>query len=229
MHTRYGERKTRCRYARAVAFRGWPVEAIEFYEGLEADNSKTYWTAHKAVYDEKVYAPMEALLAELQADFGTGKIFRPNRDVRFSADKSPYKTAIAATVERGGYIQLSARGLAAGSGMYMMERDQLDRYRQAVLDDKAGAEVERIVAAIRRQKIEVEGHDKLKTVPRGYPKEHPRADLLRNKGIVAWREWPVAAWLGTAAAKKRVVEFLTAAQPLNDWLAANVGPTTQPR
>jgi uncharacterized protein (TIGR02453 family) len=211
-----------------VGFRGWPAEALDFYEGLEADNSKTYWTAHKAVYDEKVYAPMAALLAELEPEFGQGKIFRPNRDVRFSADKSPYKTAIAATLEHGGYIHLSAKGLAAGSGMYMMAPDQLERYRQAVADDKTGAELEKIIAEVEAHRIEVGGHETLKTAPKGYPRDHPRADLLRNKGIVAWKEWPVAAWLGTAAAKKRVVDFLRVTRSLQDWLNRRVGASTMP-
>jgi uncharacterized protein (TIGR02453 family) len=209
-----------------VAFRGWPVEAVEFYEGLEADNSKTYWTAHKAVYDEKVQAPMRELLAELEPEFGSAKIFRPNRDVRFSADKSPYKTTIAAVLDTGGYIQFSAKGLAAGNGMYMMIPEQLDRYRQAVVDDKTGEELRELIAEITSQRITVDGHDKLKTAPKGYPRDHPRSDLLRNKGLVAWREWPVAAWLGTAGAKQRVVTFLRASRPLNDWLSAHVGPTT---
>jgi uncharacterized protein (DUF2461 family) len=94
-----------------MAFTGWPVEAIEFYEGLCADNTKTYWVEHKSIYDECVLRPMQELLAELEPDFGEGKIFRPYRDVRFSADKTPYKTAIGATLARGGYIQVSADGL----------------------------------------------------------------------------------------------------------------------
>src|SRR5688572_10134866 len=106
-----------------MAFSGWPEEAVEFYEGLEADNSKTYWQQHKHVYDGCVRAPMEELLAELAPRFGDGKIFRPYRDVRFSADKSPYKTAIGATLTGGGYIQLSADGLSAGAGMYHMAPD----------------------------------------------------------------------------------------------------------
>ena len=211
-----------------MRFRGWPPEALEFYEGLEADNSKVYWTAHKDVYDEHVYAPMAALLAELEPEFGPGKIFRPNRDIRFSADKSPYKTAVAANLERGGYIQLSARGLAAGNGMYMMAPDQLDRYRRAVADDDIGEGLRRLVAQVESQGIEVSGHDALKTVPKGYPKDHPRVDLLRNKGLIAWKQWPVAAWLGTAAAKNRVVEFLRASQPLRDWLDTHVGPSALP-
>jgi uncharacterized protein (TIGR02453 family) len=207
-----------------MAFRGWPAEALDFYEGLEADNSKTYWTAHKTVYDEKVYQPMVELLRELEPEFGPGKIFRPYRDVRFSADKSPYKTAIAASLDAGGYVHLSAKGLAAGRGMYMMSPDQLARYRGAVADDAAGLELLRVIGEARTQQIEITGHDTLKTVPRGYPRDHPRADLLRNKGLVAWKEWPAAAWLGKSAAKTRVVEFLRASAPLNLWLEAHVGP-----
>jgi uncharacterized protein (TIGR02453 family) len=206
-----------------MAFSGWPAEALEFYEGLEADNSRSYWTAHKAVYDELVYAPMVALLAELEPEFGAGKIFRPHRDVRFSKDKSPYKTAIGATLERGGYLQLSARGLASGAGMYMMASDQLDRYRRAVADERSGPELTELVEEIERQRISVTGHNTLRTAPRGYPKDHPRIDLLRHKGLITWQEWPVAAWLGTARAKTRVVSFLRASQPLADWLEANVG------
>ncbi len=211
-----------------MAFRGWPAEALEFYEGLKADNSKTYWTAHKAVYDEQVYAPMVALLAELEPEFGAAKLFRPYRDVRFSADKSPYKTSIAASLERGGYLQLSAEGLGAGAGMYQMAPDQLTRYRQAVAGDATGEPLRAIIAGIEREGIEVTGHESLRTVPKGYPKDHPRAELLRHKGLIAWRQWPVAAWLGTAAAKRRVVDFLHAARPLGDWLAGNVGASTAP-
>jgi uncharacterized protein (TIGR02453 family) len=211
-----------------VAFRGWPSEALEFYEGLAADNSKTYWLAHKDTYDNQVYAPMVELLDELHAEFGAGKIFRPHRDVRFSADKSPYKTHVAATLADGGYLQLSAEGLACGSGMWRMAADQLDRYRAAVADDKTGEELRRVIAEAARQGIEASGHDVLKTAPRGYPKDHPRADLLRYKGLITWKQWPVAPWLGTAAAKKRVVEFLRGSRPLREWLAVNVGESTLP-
>ena len=208
-----------------MVFRGWPAEALDFYEGLEADNSKTYWTEHKATYDDKVRAPMEALLAELEPEFGPGRIFRPYRDVRFSADKSPYKTAIAATLEQGGYIQLSARGLAAGRGEYMMATDQLKRYREAVDDDRRGERLRAIVAAADRYGIEITGHEQLKSMPHGYAKDHPRADLLRYKGLIAWQQWPVAAWLGTAKAKPKVEEFLRNCAPLTEWLARNVGPS----
>ena len=207
-----------------MAFSGWPEEALEFYEGLTADNSKTYWTEHKQTYDTKVLRPMTELVEELAPEFGEAKIFRPYRDVRFSRDKTPYKTHIGAMVGSG-YVQFSAQGLAAGDGMYGMAPDQLDRYRQAVASDRTGGELEDVIAAVESQGIGVTGRDMLKAAPRGYPADHPRIGLLRYKGIVAWKEWPVAGWLETAGARDRVTSFLRAARPLSAWLAENVGPS----
>jgi uncharacterized protein (TIGR02453 family) len=206
-----------------VAFNGWPAEALEFYEGLEADNSRTYWTANKAVYEEVVRGPMAALLSDLEGEFGPGKIYRPYRDLRFSPDKTPYKTVIGASMEGGGYVQLSARGLAAASGMYHMATDQLERYRRAVAHDVTGGNLERIIAEAAGQQVVITGRSTLKTSPRGYAKDHPRIELLRHKGLIAWQEWPAAAWLGTAAAKERVITFLRGARPLRDWLDKHVG------
>ena len=211
-----------------MAFKVWPAEAIEFFEHLEADNSKSFWQAHKDVYDTCVRAPMDALVAELAPEFGAGKVFRPNRDVRFSADKSPYKTNIAAMIGDAGYVQVNRDGLGAGAGYWMMAPDQLSRYRAAVDDAATGAELVAVVADAAKAKVEITGHDVLKTAPKGYPKDHPRVELLKYKGLIAWKSWPVAAWLGTAAAKKRVVDFLHATEPLRAWLAANVGPSTEP-
>jgi len=207
-----------------MAFEGWPAEALEFYEGLAADNSKSYWLAHKDVYDECVLAPMRELVAELEAEPGESKIFRPYRDVRFSKDKSPYKTEIAASF-RDGYVRLSADGLGAGRGMHEMAADQLDRYRGAVAAGHAGEALAKIVAALREQDIGVQGHDSLKKVPRGYPADHPRAELLRQKGLYAWKQWPVEPWLGTPAARTKVTGFLASVEPLGDWLAEYVGPS----
>jgi uncharacterized protein (TIGR02453 family) len=211
-----------------MTFKGWPVEAIEFYEGLEADNSKAYWEANKPIYEQSVKGPMDALLAELAPEFGEGRIFRPYRDVRFSADKSPYKTAIAASFGADGYVHLSSAGLGAGRGMYVMAGDQLDRYRRAVSDETTGAHLVELVATVTTAGIEVSAHDSLKTAPKGYPKDHPRIDLLRQKGLICWRQWSTGAWLGSSKAKTRLVEFLRQAEPISGWLDANVGPTTMP-
>ena len=211
-----------------MGFKGWSAEAVEFYDGLEADNSKAYWQAHRSVYEEHVRGPMEALLEQLEPEFGEGKIFRPFRDVRFSADKSPYKTAIGATLAGGGYVQFSADGLGSGCGMYTMASDQLDRYRHAVADDRTGGALVKIVDALTTAGIEVTAHDALKTAPRGYPKDHPRADLLRLKGLITWKEWPGGVWLAKRSSKDRVVELLHASVPMNGWLAKNVGESALP-
>lgn len=212
-----------------MAFRGWPAEALEFFEGLAADNSKTYWQAHRTAYEQVVKGPMDELLAELAPEFGEARIFRPYRDVRFSTDKSPYKTHIGATLSRGGYVQLSAEGLGVGAGMYHLAADQLDRFRQAVADDGRGTAIAAIVADLRDRKLEVAAHEVLKTAPRGYPKDHPRIDLLRHKGLIVWKAWEPAAWLGTKKAKDRVVDVLRAAAPMQAWLEAHVGPSELPQ
>ena len=204
-----------------MAFTGWPAEAVEFYEGLEADNSKVYWQQHRETYEQCVRAPMEQLLAELADEFGVGKLFRPYRDVRFSADKSPYKTNCAATLGRG-YVSFSAAGLSAGGGLYMPDAPTLQRYRTAVDREKSGAELAEIVAELHRGGYQTMAHDVLKTAPKGFPKDHPRIALLRHKGIAMMKEWPVGAWLGTGKAKDRVVSTLRAGVPLNEWLARYV-------
>ena len=205
-----------------MAFSGWPVDAVEFYEGLRADNSKTYWQEHKSVYERCVKGPMEELLAELAGDFGAGRIFRPYRDVRFSRDKTPYKLNCAAHLP-GGYVSLSADGLFAGSGLYKPEPDQLRRFRAAVDDGTSGPELASIVDALREEGYDIGASEVLKTAPKGYPKDHPRVELLKHKGIIMSKSWPVGAWLGTRRAKERVVTCLQAARPLNAWLARYVG------
>ena len=102
-----------------------------------------------------------------------------------------------------------------------------DRRTCAKLCHGNGGELEQIIATIEMQDIEVHGRDALKTVPRGYPADHPRGELLRYKGIVAWKEWPPEPWLETAEAKDRIAGFLRAARPLSEWLDAHVGPSTQ--
>ncbi len=205
-----------------MAFTGWPVEAIEFFEGLEDDNSREYWHAHKTVYEECVKRPMQQLLDELEDDFGPGRIFRPNRDVRFSNDKSPYKLNCAAQLT-GGYVSVSADELFVGSGLYMPLPEQLKRLRAAIDADRTGRELEAIVAALRKANYDVGAHETLKTAPRGYPKDHPRIELLQLKGIVMSKAWPVGGWLGTKKAEDRIVATLDAARPLNAWIAEHVG------
>src|ERR1700748_2271971 len=124
-----------------MAVSGGAEEALDFYDGLAADNTKTYWTKHKAVYEDQILAPMTELTEELAAEFGEPKIFRPYRDIRFSKDKTPYKTHIGVVIGETGYVQLSAEGLGAGAGMWEMNPEQLARYRAAVASDRLGPDL----------------------------------------------------------------------------------------
>lgn len=206
-----------------MAFGGWPAEALEFYEGLEADNSKAYWTSHKAVYTKSVLRPMEELVERLAPEFGEPKIFRPYRDIRFSHDKTPYKTHIGATIGGTTYVQFSADGLAAGAGLWHMEPDRLARYRAAVAADSSGAKLAEIIDALEQEGVEIHGHDALKSAPRGYSADHPRIGLLRYKGLTSWQGWPPEPWLHRAEAADHVVAFLRASADLCSWLTDHVG------
>jgi len=216
------ERVATPRVPEVKPFRGWAAKAVDFFEGIELDNSKAYWASHKGVYESDVLGPMESLLEELAPEFGEGRVFRPYRDTRFSADKSPYKTNIAAH-NHNGYISLSSTVLGVGAGLYMPSADQLARFRTAVANDRTGDELVRLVVHLRKKRIEVSSHEVLKSAPRGYPADHPRIELLRYKGITAWREWPVGPWLNTARPKRRIVDFLHDVRPLRKWLDSNVG------
>ena len=213
------------------SFRGWPDAALDFYRRLEQDNTRAFWLANKETYERDVKAPLEALSELVAEEFGPLRVFRPNRDVRFSKDKSPYKTrAYAATEGEGGesyYVEISANGLVLASGYWMMANDQLDRYRRSVDDEHAGTELERILADLAAQKLTNEGPG-LKTAPRGYPRDHPRVELLRCKSVALMRRFPPARWLSTPAAYDRVVEVWRAARPMNVWLAEHVGPSNEP-
>ena len=209
-----------------MSFTGFGEYAVEFYDGLEADNSKAYWTDQRAVYEADVRAPMQALLTALEPEFGAGKIFRPYRDVRFSTDKTPYKTHCGATAGPF-YVQVGADGLMAAGGYYQMASDQVARFRTAVDDDRRGMDLQKRLAAV-EDEVVIRG-EMLKTRPRGVDPEHPRIDLLRHKSLYGARLWPPDDTLHEAGALDRVVATWRALTPLSEWLADHVGPSEQPR
>jgi uncharacterized protein (TIGR02453 family) len=217
-----------------MLFEGFGRGLVRFYEELAANNTRDWWQANRSWYERDVRAPLEHLLEDVRVEFGEAKVFRPNRDTRFSKDKSPYKTAAAAVIgtAHGGvgtlYLQVSADGLMVGGGAYMPAGDQLARLRTAIAADGTGRELETIAADIRRRGGEIGAHDEVKTAPRGYPADHPRIELLRLKGIIGWWDHEPGPWLSTAETRDRVADGWRALAPLNAWLAANVGPSELP-
>jgi uncharacterized protein (TIGR02453 family) len=215
-----------------VTFDGFPDEGLVFYEGLEADNSKTYWTRHKPDYEAHVRAPLLAMLEELTPEFGTAKVFRPYRDVRFSNDKTPYKTHQGATVHddtgRLGawYVQVSADGLRVAGGVWRLESDQVDRYRRAVADRLQGGRLRTELDRLERAGFTV-GGEKLTRLPRGYDVDDARAELLTHKSLSVGRAWPPDEWLHERKALEVVRDAWRELRAVNGWLADNVGPTTK--
>jgi uncharacterized protein (TIGR02453 family) len=205
-------------------FRGWPEEFQPFFIGLELDNSKRYFEANRRTYEESVKAPMLALLESLEPDYGPGKVFRANRDIRFSKDKSPYKTNIAANVgmgDKGGYLSLDARGFLVATGRYMMSSEDVAKFRRKVAAPSSGDALAGIVARLGKAGYEI-GGEELKRVPGGWPQDHPRGDLLRRKSLYVWKNFGLKPWLGSATVRKHVVRVLTDAEPLNDWFQKNL-------
>jgi uncharacterized protein (TIGR02453 family) len=206
-----------------VTFTGIPTAALDFYEDLEADNTKSFWTAHKHVYDESIRAPLEALIQSLAPEFGPAKMFRPYRDVRFAKDKTPYKTHQGAWFgESALYLHVSAAGLFVAGGYWESSPAQVERLRRAVADDVAGAALERTLSAVTKAGFGL-GGETITRVPSGYPKDHPRAELLKYKSLTASRELGCPAWLSTSRAKSEIAKAWRKLSPLIGWLYMNVG------
>src|SRR5262245_57712127 len=157
-------------------------------------------------------------------------MFRPHRDTRFSADKRPYKTAAAASIPRGSgsggyYVHLEREALLLGGGLYAPARDQLARARAAIADAKAGATVAAVARKLEKAGMPLMQDAALKTAPKGYRPDHPRAGLLRLAHLAAIRSEPIRRWLHTRAAKERILDAWRACEPLLDWLDVHVGPS----
>lgn len=210
-----------------MSFTGFGEDAVEFYDGLAADNSKAYWTDRRDVYAQHVRAPMQALLDELEPEFGAGTIFRPYRDLRFAKDKTPYKDHCGGTAGPF-YVQVGPDGLMAAGGYYLMASDQVARFRAAVDDDRRGEDLLSRLDALRADGLTVAG-ETLRTRPRGVGPAHPRLDLLRHRGLYARRSWAPDDVLHERGARERVARTWRAATPLIEWLGDHVGPSEQPR
>ncbi|MCW2800425.1 MAG: hypothetical protein JWQ70_1897 [Aeromicrobium sp.] len=207
-----------------TAFTGFPMAALDFYDDLEMDNTKSYWEAHKPTYNSAVAAPMKALTAELADEFGAAKIFRPYRDVRFAKDKTPYKTAQGAFVSKGPstgwYVQVGAPGVRVGAGFYDASTARLASVREAIVHDRHGAELEEILATLKSSGWTLGGHT-LKTAPRGYDVDHPRIELLRHKSMTLGKDYGFEPFIHTPELLDRVRSDWRETRPFVDWVLAH--------
>jgi uncharacterized protein (TIGR02453 family) len=208
------------------SFSGFPEAALDFYDDLETDNTKSFWAAHKHIYDEAVRAPMTALVTALEDEFGAAKVFRPYRDVRFAKDKTPYKTHQGAFIARGPatgwYVEVAAPGVRVGVGFYEASSARLARIRDAIAEDRRGKKLEGIIAVLQGNGWTL-GGDKLKTTPRGYDADHPRIDLLRHKSMTLGKSYGFGPVISTPELLDLVRQDWREATPFVQWVSDQAG------
>jgi uncharacterized protein (TIGR02453 family) len=202
------------------SFEGFQPEVARFFAGLRRHNDKAWFDQHRDEWTALVKQPMEALLAEAEPQYGTGRIMRINRDVRFSADKSPYQTSSSLWAGTPGaiYLHLSDSGIRAGGGLYDPSRDQLARARTTI-DERpaAAATLQDALDELTDAGFQIAGPS-LATAPRGFPRDHPRIELLRLRHYSATRPLPLTASLDQIQGAWRQVKRL------NGWIERWIGP-----
>ncbi len=228
--------------AAAARFEGFADASCKFWHDLAKQQDRRWYDAHKAEHKSGWEAPMRALLDELRekldgaypdCDIAEPKLFRIHRDVRFSKDKSPYKTNVsgclyikvgpskATETPSPLYVQIGTDTFA-GAGLYMMDPAQLARYRAAVVDAKRGKELSTLTAKLEKAGYEIASAEMLKNVPRGFDPDHPRAELLKRKGLTI----TFPALPKQAIASRDLVRVLAghgkAVAPLVRWLTYSV-------
>jgi uncharacterized protein (TIGR02453 family) len=221
-----------------MAFEGFADADAKFFRALAKNQKREWFQARKAEFEAGYQQPMNELLAEVRAlvdasyeycDLGEPKVFRIFRDVRFAKDKSPYKTHIGGLIptRRQGavtevpmalYFHVGEPGSFGAAGHYMMNGEQLAKFRAAVADDKRGRELDKLLAALVKKGFSIESHASYQRVPKGYDPEHPRAEHLKRKGLtVGFPALP----RGILATKKLVpwlAGHVKSAAPLVEWL-----------
>lgn len=218
-------------------FSGFPKGGADFFRTLSVRQDREWFTAHKADYQQLWETPMHALLASVHAKVvatfptakkTTRKVFRIYRDTRFSKDKSPFKTSISGLIplypgeameSLGLYFELGATPFIA-AGRWMMEGPTLKRHRKAVADDATGAPFAAAVEKAVKKGFTVTTQQQLVRVPKPWPKDHPRAELLRHKGFAFAFPAPPASVLASAKLADWTVSHLKTIAPLLKWVEA---------
>ena len=229
-----------------MTFSGFPAAGIQFLSDLAENNNKEWFEANKKIYKQELEAPaitfVMALGERLRSTFpnlradprtnGGGSLMSIYRDVRFSKDKTPYKTNVSALLWEGegkknlnpamGF-QLTAHSMGLMTGMHGLQKEHLAKFREAIADDELGSEAEAVVNAIKGMSDYRVGGAHYKKVPRGYDADHPRADLLKYAALYAYPPEVSIADVQTPAVMDICVGHFEALAPLHRWLVKALG------
>lgn len=221
-----------------MPFSGFFDKDAKFFKQLAKNQNREWFQAHKEEFDEGWQKPMKQLLDAVRdavdgafkhSDLDEPKVFRIYRDVRFSKDKSPYKTHIGGVIptKRQGkitevpmalYFHVGQPRSFGASGHYMMDPRALGKFREAIANDKQGRELEKLLAALKKKGYSADSHDTYKRVPAGYDPKHSRAEHLRRKGLtVGFPDIP-AGLLASPKLVPWLVDKVKTAAPLVEWL-----------
>lgn len=221
------------------SFQGFSKKTVSFLKALKNNNEKAWFEAHKEEFEADVIAPAKHFVAamgeklhgiapDIQADPRVNRsIFRVYRDVRFSKDKTPYKTHLGILLWEGKqkkmenpgfYFHLEPPTLLVGSGMYMFTKEQMEFYRQEVMDEKRGASLHRIINKITSKGGLFIGGEGYKRVPSEFDPKHKRAQLLLHKGLWAGSESPIPPELYSDKLIGYVYDIYKELAPLHKWL-----------
>ncbi len=227
------------------AFTGFGPDAMAFLDGLAADNTKRYFDAHRTVYDRQVVAPLKSLVValgdalrervsvDIRSEPKVGRsMFRINRDLRFSKDKTPYNAYLDAVFWEGEsprtspafILRIAPDDVVVGAGVFGLAGDRLTRWRDAVDDDVRGGQlveiIERATSSLRGATM---SEPTRKRVPKGFPPDHPRADLLRRDGLHVSASRPTPKSLESARFVGWCADRHAELGELHRWLVREIG------
>ena len=221
-------------------FTGFSDAGLQFLADLRANNNREWFNDHKQAYRDEIIEPaldlivalggrLQSIYPDLNFDTrtnGAGSLMRIYRDTRFSKDKTPYKTNVGIVfwqgegkkMERPGfYLHIAPEDAWMGGGWYIFPKTALESYREAVADETRGAALAATLAQLEAQGYEIWG-DRYKRVPHGYSQDHPRAELLKYKGIFAKGQDLSQADLTSPTLVDRCYDICAGVVSLQEWL-----------
>jgi len=227
-----------------VPFQGFPASGLAFLRGLHDHNDRDWFEAHRSAWDGEIVPAMLDWCAALAGRLRDampgltfvprvgGSLYRLNRDIRFSRDKRPYKTHVAALLWDGAekhdapglYLHVSAEEVIFGGGIYAFEEARLDRWRKLLHTPPSLARLESALAAAKKAGLRQEISERLQRAPRGFDPEGPLSELSKYKGLTVGKRWKPAAWLHTAEALDRAEAAARGYAPLHAWMRDELCP-----
>ena len=213
------------------AFTCFPTETVLFLNSLKANNSRDWFQANKETYEHAIKQPSQdfchafsqrlLMLTGIEHEY---KIYRIYRDIRFSKDKTPYNTHLRISffpvqntpLRPGWHFSLEPRQVVFGTGIFALEKEPLNLWRQHVAGKK-GKKLNSIIADLQTENIRISEPD-LKRVPKPFTPDHPRATLLRHKSISAWVDNDDPNFAARPAFPDKLTKIAQRLKPLFDYL-----------